>query len=647
MQPVTDVSVLRPDEYRVSPQWQAQVVESAVNVYKMSIDPLSFDENRCSYSFRSPGVGTILSPNLFIEMEWVLTFPGHATYSQMVSPIYQPCRIRDVGDKGDNADQAEQYLMSYAPKVCFSSGDGVSKSLTNYQLTINGASISNARQNTYISSLQRCWFGEKCFQRRFSQCGGKLNQMDAQPVSGEAYAHAAVHGGAGADTKVVAFTGDSGITARIENLLMAVKDQPNPDAQHPGTEVDRKIVVVRWPVSGVGIFSPLGPDDEQSVSSCYRSSCLALPHCNTIQLDLLFKDLAENLFRNLSSRSQAAGNVILTGTADSGVRARLMGGNAGETKPKLLATYIKLSSWRGLPASTNLQCFRCSVHSPTETTHVDAGNPGSFVPAAVTRSTVNRVLAPALQCTGVDRQQGREARAVDNRYLTANFKGVVSAQAPSYLAFVLEKSSDMFVLGGDITDDAIGKSINNWNFTAGRADNAAQAEGRTAGLNNSFLARNTDANAAITQFSLEIQASIGSYVFSGSAPYLRTRSELYRDHIRNVPDDYMDINKWFKHGCILLLGADSFLRGLCSPGTAFPITINASVTFISARQYIDGHGAAAFRGRGPAVFQDCIYGEPVMVQIYPGNSMMVSPSAALLSAQNLSHSQGIEILSRS
>ena len=107
-----------------------------------------------------------------------------------------------------------------------------------------------------------------------------------------------------------------------------------------------------------------------------------------------------------------------------------------------------------------------------------------------------------------------------------------------------------------------------------------------------------------------------------------------------------DVEKWHRHQCILLLGADSYLRGLTSSGTAYPITINAEVKFVSRRVYIDGTGAVAVQGIGPAVLQDKIAGVPVMLQIFPQQSFQISASSALLSSQNLSHAQAQQILSQ-
>jgi hypothetical protein len=145
----------------------------------------------------------------------------------------------------------------------------------------------------------------------------------------------------------------------------------------------------------------------------------------------------------------------------------------------------------------------------------------------------------------------------------------------------------------------------------------------------------------------------GSYIYSGeAAPYLRTKAELFRDHYRNCVPGYLkgDINSWSKHQCILLLGADNYLRGLTSDGTAFPLSINASVKFACEREYIDGTAAcglnAAAAMKGIAVQNDIIQGVPVMLQIYPKSRMTVSPSSALISTQNMSHASAIDLIAR-
>ena len=208
---VGDISVYRPQRYRISPLWRGELVESCVSRYKMRVDPLSFSEQRASFSWRAPGTGTILSPNAFIEASFKIRTPGHADYKTLLSPILQLGNVLNVSAVGGPA-AVENYTASYQPKICFGSGDAFAGSITNYQLVVNGASLSNSRQNTYRQVLDRCWFSEDTFQRRFSQCGGAQDKYNSVCVSGDAFVSGAGHaanGGADAIQKVCAFTCDS------------------------------------------------------------------------------------------------------------------------------------------------------------------------------------------------------------------------------------------------------------------------------------------------------------------------------------------------------------------------------------------------------------------------------------------------------
>ena len=176
----------------------------------------------------------------------------------------------------------------------------------------------------------------------------------------------------------------------------------------------------------------------------------------------------------------------------------------------------------------------------------------------------------------------------------------------------------------------------------------AVVNGRRGGLLNYYLCRNTDGNAAIKTFELEIASSLGAYTVAGDTkPFLRTRAELYRDHLRYMPSDYDDQQTWYKHNSCFMVGVDQYARSLATSGSAFPITIKATCVFECARQFISGEGAVAQGSIGECVLRDVIHGEPVMLQIFPNSSLQISPSAALLSSQNLSHAQAQDILARS
>ena len=653
---ITDVQVERPREYRVSPQFRAQVQESCVNRYRMVVEPLSFTEDRASFAWRAPGTGTIMSPNIFLQTEWDITAPTQQDIRTMLGPTFQ---VLDVTDQ--SVEAAETRRIGYGSKICFGSGDAFGRAIENIQLVINGASLNQSQMNLYKQTLDRCWFSESVFQRRFSCCGGKQDQYDATAVGGVLVV--AVKAVA---QQVQGLTGDSGISARIKNYIGCTSDVEAVGIA--GTVGVTKRITVRWPVHGMGIFSPIGAQSSDVVAtSCpYKRSAYALAHVNVASLDILFKDLKECLFRNLSRgrlHTPAGDGVTrLTNGVRGGVYARLV-----PNKAQLQLEYMRLASYRGIPQSVNLQCFRVAVHKSS-----NAGNTlvANTIPADLTRSTLNRELPNALICVGDDSPVAPAAGAATakscasfrgsaDKTLKAEWNSIVSAQVPSYLFFTLEKSSDVFILGQDPatvapgagaaianSDDGRGKSTNSWNYTKGTVA-PADDDGHQGGLENYFLSRNTDCSASIDQFSLEIQSSLGAYTYSDDAgAFIKTRHQLFRDHLRYCSDDYLqgDFEKWSRHQCCLLLGADSFIRGLSTPGCAFPIVINAKCSFTSRRQYMDGH-AYTCEGLVPSVFRDVIQGTPVLCMIYPGGSLSLTASAGVLSSQNLGHAQAMDVVS--
>ena len=649
-QQIQSASVYRPAWFDAAPEFAAEVTESVANRYRMKVDALSASTKRMSFSVRSPGVSVFLSPNAFVECSFDVTFAGRNTFRTQTGPVVQ--RLNTENIEAQNADAVAQpnaKILGFASKVCFGSSDAFGSALTNFQLVVNGASISNSRQNTYKTTLEKCWYTPQFFQRNFSQAGGCPDAYDTVAVSGLAHLHGAGNVNGQSDGIINAYTADSGIQKRCQNFIAATVALPAA-AVAAG---DKRRIRVRWPVNGVGIFSAGQVGIDQMSDSCpQRRSCMALPHMNILTIDLLFDDLEECLFRNLSSRTAGANNTILANDSSHGVRVSLV-----PDSTELHLEYLRFGLWRQLRDSYNLQVYRISV---TDASSQEATG-CMRIPAALTRSTVNRNLDNAMPCIGVDRGEGSihalNAAFSGQKYLEAKWTGVVTAQCPSYLAWCLQKSSKQYVLGGNAADDGIGKQVQNMqghdvNGTL-TLQAGAPANGQVGGCETYFLSRNTDSSASIQQFSLEIQSSSGAYVYSSeAAPFLRSKAELFRDHYRSCVNGYLDgdINKWSTHACILLLGADSFIRGLTTDGVAYPLSINCTVKFASQRQYIDGTAAVglsvAAANKGIAIQQDVIQGQPVMLQIYPKSRMTISPSSALLASQNMSHASGLDLIGR-
>ena len=228
-------------------------------------------------------------------------------------------------------------------------------------------------------------------------------------------------------------------------------------------------------------------------------------------------------------------------------------------------------------------------------------------------------------------------------YRECTWSGITAAQLPSALFVVLEKSMDCVSQG-----TLLGKEVENFETLAlGAPLQALNTQAGIAAKKNQYAARNSDSNAAITRFSLEIMSVQGSYVYSSEAwPYLKSRGDLYRDVQKYMIDSGDDQGVWFQNNCIIYLGASEWAKGISSPGCAFPATFNVKARFENHRNYVDGHACAFDKGCGLGSCRDIISGRPVLGMLYPQQSLQVSASSALLSSQNISHASAMELLSR-
>ena len=640
------------ERFDLGPSYKSEFGESEIGRFQMKVDPLSADERRMSFSWRSPGLGLIASPTIYIDTSWNITAPATMTFAACTGPMVQQIDASD-----SNAVGAEAHRVGFAPKICFSGGDAFKKGISNLQISVNGSTISNSRINEYSATLDRVWVPDKLFQARFAQAGGLPNQADSVCVSGHAFS--TLQAGrapvvlAGGYAGVCAYTGDSGIQKRCENMLMQTKSLPRVDVAATGFDgvdvhdtKDRRVVRCRWAVNGTGLFSPYTPGDRKELAkSCpMRNSVKAIAHLNVVTIELLLKDLKECLFRNLMGRISDAGGLATTDSR-GGFKISL----STQDPPALWVEYLRLSSARAqlIPASVNCSVFRNAVHDYTS-----EGDKENLIdlPAELTRTGVG-ALTKGMRAQGYSRANGtgRNASFADGSTREILWSGITTAQCPQYLAFLLQKSSDQYVLGGEETDDAYGMRITSVQVPAA---GAAAVRDQLGSCQNYFLARNTDASASILKFSLEISSSVGSYRYSGdSFPYLRTRHELFRDCQRYACKDWcgQDIRRWQKHQGIVYLGASSFIRGLTTFATSFPLVINAKVVFGCEREYLDGTGACTVTPEagpadcdiGPAVMRDMIFGRPIMICQYNKSALTISPSSAVLNSQNVPHSSAM------
>ena len=618
-------SIVRPIEYNTG-RFQPGLTESAVNIFRMSYEPTDFSESRASWQFRSPGLNSLMSSQVFIEFDLEIITPSK--YYDFASALGANYALVQVNAAGGN--QNDRSLGKASVTLAFGEGNPFKACQQSYQLVVNGASLQQTRMDEWSNSVEKLWLPPKVMQRRFGRCGGAWSNWDGVAVSGSAFAPAS-NATFAASGCVAGFTQDSALAKRISGLYACTKQA----TAVTGTQTTR-VVRVRCPVEGCGIFNPLGRGDQCSNSCPLKSSSFVIPHMNVIGLNLLFKNMFKTIIKNLGGSMRAGGgNINATGDSDVTVRFPVV---AGASKPnaKLLVSYIRLPSWRSIPQTRTLASYRMAVHDATSkkpgaglvvipaVCHDGAGTITEAIPVAGTDFVVAVGATPCAQWN-------------TTRYLESVWSGIQMSQIPS---FVLQKTTDLYTLATG-TVEAV-----DYDMTASAqvANNTQQ----TAGLNNQALYRNTAASAAIVGLKLQIQSSVGSYEFSPEYPHLKGRSELFADTIKNSYLEYCDgcEYNWDRHSGIVFLQSSDFARGLSSEGASFPITIDATCRFENHRQYCDGTGYASLQSLGPAVLRDVIAGRPLMLALYSRQSLAISPSAALVSSQNISHASAIEILSR-
>ena len=617
------VKVLRPREYDSFPTFEPTLVESCLNRFKLVVDPLYFDAQRASFSWKAPGNGLVCSNNAFIEMSFDVQATGAIDIKSMSGPLSREDNDIDIAAAigADLSGAAETSQARDGMKLCFGAGDAFAGAISSVQLVANGAVLSNTRLNDYANTLDECWVHESVMQKRFSRCGGAPDRYDTVCVSGRSFAADAKATKVG--SVIEGYTADSGIARRCENLLQStfkLSEKAGP------SKLSSRKIRVRAPLRACGIFSPVSWADEVSESCPWRQSTIAIPNLNSVQIDLLFQNLEDCIVRNIGALGT---NVSVTLDRDV-------------DKPTLHVEYLRLDGSRFKPKFLALPAFKIAVHDPNNTTENNCHAVG--FPAAATKASINRILKPLIMPRGYGRGiKGRDASFLQDSFITCQWK-ISSAQVAPYIAFMMQKTSDMYahatarVVGGpDLADAAAvatgGNAKANGDFTAFSAYN---------------LVRNTNANASIQKFELEIASTVGSYTYSSETfPFLRSRDELWADVTKYTVRDFArnDIGVWKRAKSVVLLGAQDFVRGLTSPNTAYPIQYTARIQFGNERCYLDGNAATAIGAGqddtelfGAIIHKDYIAGRPVMLEIFDKVSLKLSPGAGLVTSQNSSHS---------
>jgi len=237
---------------------------------------------------------------------------------------------------------------------------------------------------------------------------------------------------------------------------------------------------------------------------------------------------------------------------------------------------------------------------------------------------------------------------MQNRTLKCEWN-VTTAQPPSYIAVMLQKSTDVY------THSARHIPLD-WDADAVAVASAHQGvanEPRTNTIELQGYSRNQSKLASVVRFQLKIQSSVGAYEYSSDTfPYLRDRAQLWADVQKYCQKDYCgsDVNVWKKHNCVILLGADAWLRGISTIGTAYPLQISCTAEFQNESEFFDGAACVQLRRNEAAkcsTLKDFIdTRNPVLLCIYDKARLSVSPSAAILSSQNLSHATAMDLIAR-
>jgi hypothetical protein len=627
----TQYLVVRPSEYDVAPTYRPSVVESHLSKYVLEVDPLSFDKNRASFSYRSPGLGTLQKST--VEIAFTLRIGSRLPINFVAN---MGANLQIVANSQNFNAHGNATLAGATPKIAFGSGDAMQGAISSLQIVVNGASISQVRQRDYMRSLQKAWFSPRVFQRRFNECGGTPQAYDSVAVSGETLnlANLAVYDGTAANTATISgFTGDSGTRDRLKNIMACQIGSPVVAANS-----DFRDIRVRWKVNGTGLFSPLAVSDRISHSCPYKQSARALPNMNVVSINILFEDLFKAIVRNLSTTNSDDQAQQAATLAAGGSNAITVAFPPAGAQAKMYVEFLRLPGWRRQVDRAQLQTFRVAVHDPTTDDFTNA----VAMPAALLDNLVG-IIPECLPPTGVDRLQGSGAQAGDFGKRACSWRGITAAQIPEYLFVCCQKRLDLTNHEALLDHAWRDPRAPAQHQPYGDAAHCSVASAQTS----QYLARNSDGNLAISRFQLEIMSVQGSYIYSSEDyPYVKTKQDLYRDCAKYMVPDGDDYDTWLKHNCIILLGVQEYAKGISSSGTAFPCTFTVNAEFENRRQFVDGYGCKSLSGKGLGAAMDVIGGRPVLGMIYPQQRLEVTASSALLTSQNISHASASEILAR-
>jgi hypothetical protein len=645
---MNEVTTIRPAELSITPLFQSSVSESPVNVFRQKITSQSADAKRMSWTWRAPGAKLLLSPTMYLEFNVEVNIPARWSKLANISSISLP---QDVGLVNDwNVPGNVAMSTSDGPAVALGEGNAVMNCVESIQYTINGCSVSHANWDLFKRSLDTCDIPSDVAQRCFSKCGGAFNRHDEVCTSG--VLDQGQNGGDanGGCVSTAGMTTDSGTQLRLRNFADSciAADIPTGLALTSGHTHTLKVLC---PLDGA-IFNQVYGEAGVSRTSIYPKLALAIPNANSVSVTILFKELEKSLIRRLGRIYSVA--AVMNGASQQSpmpFAVKFKG-----TEAFLHTKYLRLQAFRAYPDASSLACMRTQVYQQQMLQNVQdvivtegAGN--------VVKYTDGGFVGPYLLPSGPDfaaaaaPQVGGALAARPARVWTCEFQNCQFAQPPTYLFFVAQKQFEQMTYANpDSVVDVESLGVN----TAGIgavviAD--VRTTGRFARSHYRNVIQNQDCNLSLMRFKLIVQSSVGTFEMSSDKfPYLVDQVQLFEIHKRNCCQDYLKeagIDAWNRKASCLKLATADYLHGLgTSYGTAFPITISATLEFQNRSTLITGLKYSDARSTGPICFTEPIAAKAAMVGIFDKQVLQIASASAVLSAQNYTASTTSSLISR-
>ena len=653
-----EVITIRPAELSITPKFQSAVSEAPVNLFRQKITSQSADAKRMSWTWRSPGANLLLSPNLVLEFDIEVDIPCKFSKLANISSISLP---QDVGTVANTlvghaawTPVGDVYQsLTDGPAVAFGEGNAVLGCCESIQYTINGCSVSHSNWNLFKRSLDTCDIPSAVAQRVFSKCGGAFNRYDEVAVGGCVDQGTRLTGTArGGTLSTAGMTTDSGTQCRLRNFADACTESKDLNAGR--NDGSTHVIKILCPLDGA-VFNQVYGESGVSRTSIYPKLCLAIPNANSISVTILFKDLEKSIVRRLGrvrSEAGAMNNARASMNVAHPFAVRFKG-----TEAFLHAKYLRLQAFRSYPDAVSLACMRTQVYQQNmsgATAITDAGvvkyasnAAAGFQGPYLLPSGPDFAAPPAAECANF-------TAASAARIWSCEFRNCQFAQPPSYLLFVAQKVLDQMTFTNPNSVVNIEDLADNGNHGAALADAVvADASVNTLLIKSNYrnVIQNQDANLSIIRFKLLVQSSVGTFEMSSDKfPYLVDQMQLFDAHKRNCCASYFQeagMDAWSRKGCCLKLATSDFLHGLgTSFGTAFPITISATVELQNRSTLVTGLKYSDVRSPGAISFQEPIAAKCCMVGIFDRQVLQIASSSAVLSAQNYSAATTSGLLSR-